>query len=83
MELEQFFMTACLGFGGLLAAWILMVGKLGARVLTGIAGSLLGALVIRPLRPPLTDVLERFGAFSTDLFPEGREQEEQRERDAL
>lgn len=46
MELEQFFMTACLGFGGLLAAWILMVGKLGARVLTGIAGSLLGALVM-------------------------------------
>lgn len=41
------------------------------------------ALVIRPLRPRLTDVLERFGAFSADLFPEGREQEDQQERDAL
>ncbi len=46
MQPEMIFMTACLGFIGLLAAWSLMAGHLRARVLLGVSGSLLGALVM-------------------------------------
>lgn len=46
MQPEMIFMTACLGFVGLLAAWSLMAGHLRARVLLGVSGSLLGALVM-------------------------------------
>lgn len=38
---------------------------------------------IRPLRQPLTDVLEKFARFSTDFLVEGRGEQEQAERDAL
>lgn len=46
MRPEVVFMTACLGFGGLLVAWASMAGQLRARVLLGVSGSLLGALVM-------------------------------------
>lgn len=46
MQPEMIFMTACLGFVGLLAAWSLMAGYLRARVLMGVSASLLGALVM-------------------------------------
>ena len=41
------------------------------------------ALVIRPVREPLTDVSARFAAFSSDLFAGGREASEDTERDGL
>jgi antitoxin VapB len=40
-------------------------------------------LRIRPLRAPLLDVLERFGAFSDDFMAEGRDPGEQAERERL
>ena len=38
---------------------------------------------IRPLRQPLTDVLEKFARFSPDFLVEGRCEQEQAERDPL
>lgn len=38
---------------------------------------------IRPLRQPLTDVLEKFARFSPDFLVEGRGEQDQAERDAL
>jgi hypothetical protein len=46
MQPEMIFMTACLGFGGLVVAWAALAGSLRSRVLWGVAGSLLGALVM-------------------------------------
>lgn len=38
---------------------------------------------IRPLRQPLTGVLDKFARFSPDFLVEGRGEQEQAERDAL
>ena len=46
MKPELIFMAACLGFGGLLAAWVCLAGTLRARALLGVSGSLLSALVM-------------------------------------
>ncbi len=46
MRPDMIFMTACLGFGGLVVAWASMAGHLRARSLLGVAGSLLAALVM-------------------------------------
>ncbi|ODP35328.1 type II toxin-antitoxin system VapB family antitoxin [Pandoraea sp. ISTKB] len=40
-------------------------------------------LRIRPRRRPLTGVLKKFASFSTDVMAEGREDQEQSDREAL
>lgn len=40
-------------------------------------------LRIRPMRRSLAGVMSKFAAFSPDLFPNGRGDQEQTERDAL
>lgn len=41
------------------------------------------ALIIRPVGAPLTDVLERFAAFSKDFMAEGRPPQDDQDRDPL
>lgn len=42
-----------------------------------------GEIRIRPARQTLENVLEKFAKFSDDFMSEGREDQEQRERDTL
>lgn len=40
-------------------------------------------IIVRPVPPPLTDVLSRFAAFSDDFLQEGRPTQGEQERPAL
>lgn len=40
-------------------------------------------LIVRPIGPPLTNILERFAAFSDDFMAEGRPEQETQDREAL